>query len=189
MGQSSRSLTTRAVVRRSTAKAAPAEPMLCQVGRKPKNDNGYFEAMTKVVFRSGLSWTMIENKWPNFQKAFGEFAIAKVARFGELDVDRLMKDAGIVRNYRKIMATIDNARELLAVQQQYGSIRAYLGEAGRDGEDALCKALGRRFSFLGGSTAVFFLRCVGEEMPETIRRWEEGAREKKPTGAKGQRDR
>ncbi|MBI5379014.1 MAG: DNA-3-methyladenine glycosylase I [Nitrospirae bacterium] len=163
--------------------------MLCQVSTKPRNDNGYFVVMTKVIFRSGLSWTMIEDKWPNFRKAFGGFVIAKVARFGEPDVERLMKDTGIVRNYRKIMATIDNARELQAIQRQHGSVRAYLDEVSRDGEDALCKALGRRFSFLGGSTAVFFLRCVGEKMPETIRRWEEGTRKKKATGAKDRRTR
>ncbi|MEW6684333.1 MAG: DNA-3-methyladenine glycosylase I [Nitrospirota bacterium] len=118
MGRTAGTATTRSVSHKVTTQAASAEPMLCQVGTKPKNDNGYFEAMTKVIFRSGLSWTMIEDKWPNFRKAFGEFAIANVARFGEPDVDRLMKDTGIVRNYRKIIATIDNARELQTIQLQ-----------------------------------------------------------------------
>lgn len=67
----------------------------------------------------------------------------------------------------------ENAREFLAVQKEYGSFGKYLKTIGQNGEEALCKALSKRFSFMGGSTAVFFLRAVGEEMPETIQRWNE----------------
>ncbi len=145
--------------------------MLCRLGPRPKSDDGYFEQMTKVIFRSGLNWKMIENKWPNFRKAFADFSIQKVARFNEAAIDRLMEDNGIVRNERKIAATVENAREMLKIQREYGSCKKYLGEVKQGGEDALCRSVGKRFSFMGGSTAVFFLRCVGEEMPETIRRW------------------
>ncbi|MBI5197628.1 MAG: DNA-3-methyladenine glycosylase I [Nitrospirae bacterium] len=128
--------------------------------------------MSKVIFRSGLNWKMIENKWPHFRKAFEKFSIRKVARFDETDIDRLMQEDGIVRNYRKIAATVDNARTMSAIQREYGSFANWLDETRKGGEDALCRALGKQFSFMGESTAFFFLRCVGEEMPETVRRWE-----------------
>jgi DNA-3-methyladenine glycosylase I len=127
--------------------------------------------MTKVIFRSGLNWKMTENKWPNFRKAFAGFSVRKVARFDDAAIDRLMKDNGIVRNERIITATVENAREMAKIQREYGSFRKYLGEINQGSEEALCRSLGKRFSFMGGSTAVFFLRCVGEDMPETIRRW------------------
>lgn len=158
-----------------TSKSIIEDPKMiyCQVGKRPKNDDGYFEQTAKVVFRSGLNWHVIEKKWPGFQKAFADFSIQKVAQFDEPDIDRLVKDEGIVRNYRKVVATIENAREFLNIKKEHGSFGEYLKEISRDGEEALCKTLSKRFSFLGGSTSMFFLRTVGEEMPETVRMWSE----------------
>lgn len=78
--------------------------------QKPANDNGYFEQLTKAVFQAGFSWKVINNKWPNFRRAFDGFDIDKVAKYDDLDVDRLLTDEGIVRNGRKIAATIKNAQ-------------------------------------------------------------------------------
>ncbi len=78
--------------------------------RRP-NDKGYFENMTGVIFQGGLSWKIIDKKWPNFKKAFSDFSIDTVARFDETDVERLISDSGIVRNRAKIVATINNAKE------------------------------------------------------------------------------
>jgi len=141
----------------------------CRLGACPKNDNGYFEKMTKTVFCSGMKWDVVDKKWPGFRKAFANFSVQKVSRFDEPDIDRLMQDSGIIRNYRKVTATVQNAREFLIVRKEHGSFINYLKTTGRDGEEALCRALVKRFSFLGGSTALFFLRAVGEEMPETMR--------------------
>ena len=145
----------------------------CRLGSRPQNDDVYFEQMTKVVFRSGLSWPMIDNKWPDFKKAFASFSVQKVARFNEAKFDQLLKNQAIIRNGRKITATLDNAKTILALRKEHGSFSNYLKEIKREGEDKLCKTLAKRFSFLGGSTTVFFLRAVGEKMPETLKRWEE----------------
>ncbi len=72
----------------------------------PADDNGYFEQMTKAIFQAGFSWQVVNNKWPDFQKAFDGFDVDRVAAYGPEDVDRLLSDAGIVRNGRKIEATI-----------------------------------------------------------------------------------
>lgn len=143
----------------------------CEVGNKPASDDGYFEEMTKAVFSSGFSRKVIENKWEHFQKAFSGFSVREVSLFDEPDVDRLLKDGGIVRNLRKIEGTIKNARQIAELQKEYGSFRKYLQEIFPLGEEKVCKELSRRFSHLGSSTALFFLRSVGYEMPESTRKW------------------
>lgn len=142
----------------------------CQLGPRPRDDGGYFEHMTKVIFRVGLNRVVVEKKWPGFRKAFEGFAIEKVAAFDGADILRLMRDDGIVRNERKVTATIENARTFMTIRAEHGSFARYLRELTREGEEGMCKALSKRFSFLGGSSALFFLRSVGEEMPETMRR-------------------
>ena len=145
----------------------------CHVGIKPADDNGYFEEMTKAVFQSGFNWQVIENKWENFRTAFADFAIPAVAAFGSEEMARLESDAGIVRNYRKIEATLKNAREFVFVQQAFGSFDKYLESISGDGEEKMCKMLSKRFSHLGKATSMFFLRKVGWEMPETVKQWAE----------------
>ena len=141
----------------------------CQLGIPPKNDKGYFEEMTKAVFRSGMKWEVVDKNWPGFKKAFANFSVQKVARFDEPELARLMKDEGIIRNHKKVMATLINAREFLSIRKEYGSFAAYLKSARQEGEEALGKELGKRFAFMGASTTLFFLRAVGEKMPEMMR--------------------
>lgn len=136
---------------------------------KPKDDTGYFEEMTKTVFRSGFSWKVIENKWPNFQKSFAQFSVDKVAAFDERDVDRLLADTSIVRNGRKIESTIHNARALKAIQKEFGSFENYLRSLDGVGYPAVAKDLKNRFKHLGRTGTFTFLWIVGEEVPD----WEE----------------
>ena len=75
----------------------------------PKDDNGYFEELTKAIFRAGFSWGVVRAKWGGFRTAFHGFDLARVADYNPDDVSRLAEDARIVRNRRKILATIENA--------------------------------------------------------------------------------
>ena len=145
----------------------------CQVGEKPQSDDAYFEKMAIIVFRSGLNWSVIEKKWPAFIEAFAQFSIHKVADFDVPDIDRLMENEGIVRNYKKITGTIKNAREFLAIQKEQGSFENYLNEISKDGEVKLCNTIGKRFAHIGKSTSMMFLRSVGLDMPEMSRYWME----------------
>ena len=64
--------------------------------KPPKDDAEYFERLTKSVFTAGLNWTVVENKWPDFQKAFAQFSLPKVAKFngrGSLDLPLTVRDA------------------------------------------------------------------------------------------------
>jgi DNA-3-methyladenine glycosylase I len=82
-------------------------------GRPIRTDQGLYERLTLEAFQSGLSWITILRKRPAFRTAFADFAMDKVAEFGASDVERLMADAGIVRNRAKIDAAIANARAAL----------------------------------------------------------------------------
>jgi DNA-3-methyladenine glycosylase I len=137
--------------------------------KKPAGDNGYFEALTKAIFQAGFSWQVIRDKWPGFQQAFEGFDIATVAAYGEPDVERLVKDANIVRNRRKIEATVHNAREMWNLIQKHGTFHAYLRSL--DGLDyaARRKELGQRFENLGPTGVFTFLWSVGEPVPD----WED----------------
>ncbi|MFQ5589439.1 MAG: DNA-3-methyladenine glycosylase I [Nitrospiria bacterium] len=150
----------------------------CGNAEKPPDDDGYFEEMSKAVFRAGFNWEAIEKKWPDFKQAFQGFSVETVAQFGEEELDRLMRNRGIVRNGRKITAVLQNARVFLEIRASHGSFSNYLETLSADGEAALCRALSRRFKFIGGSTAFFFLQAAGKTMPETTQKWEANAAKK-----------
>jgi DNA-3-methyladenine glycosylase I len=133
--------------------------------KRPANDDVYFENMTRVIFLAGLNWRMIDKKWPNFKKAFNNFSIAKVAKFDEKDMKRLMGDAGIVRNKAKIMATVNNAKQLQNIKREHGSFQSYIDSLDKSNNYALViKELGKKFSRLGPSSARIFLYSVGEKI-------------------------
>jgi len=133
--------------------------------RKPSSDDAYFENMTRVIFLAGLSWRMIDEKWPNFKKAFNNFSIAEVAKFDEKDIKQLMGDAGIVRNRAKIIATINNAKQLQNIKKEHGSFQSYLDRLDKSNNYAsVIKELGKKFNRLGPSSARIFLYSVGEKI-------------------------
>jgi DNA-3-methyladenine glycosylase I len=135
---------------------------------RPENDDRYFEEMSRVVFRAGLNWSVIEKKWPDIKPAMASFSIDAVAQFDADDIDRLLKDDGMIRSAKKIAGIIANARTMQKVQRDYGSFAKYLQAVKANGEEALLKDLRKRFAFLGESSSVMFLFAVGEEMPQTL---------------------
>ena len=133
--------------------------------KRPPNDDAYFENMTRVIFLAGLSWKMIDEKWPNFKKAFENFSIGKVLEFGEKDIQRLVSDASIVRNRAKIIATINNAKRYQNIKKEHGSFQRYLDSLDKSNNYALViKELGKKFSRIGPSSARIFLYSVGENI-------------------------
>lgn len=130
---------------------------------EPRSLADYFEVLTKAVFQSGISWRVIEAKWEGFRGAFAGFDPARVARLAPDDVERLVQDASIVRNRRKIEATIENAVEMVALEREHGSFREYLRSHG--GFEETVADLRRRFAFLGDTGAYYFLWVVSEPVP------------------------
>jgi 3-methyladenine DNA glycosylase Tag len=136
-----------------------------ETGKHPASDDCYFENMCRVIFQAGLSWRVIDKKWPTTRKAFADFSIEKVAHFTDADVERLLKDSGIVRNRGKIQATIQNAIQFMEICKQYGSFRKYLESLDKSNNYAgVVKELSNRFRWLGPPSASTYLYTVGENI-------------------------
>ena len=142
-------------------------------GRPVRDDRALFEKLCLEAFQSGLSWITILRKRSAFRAAFCGFDIERVAAFGEQDVERLMADAGIVRNRAKILATVANARAALDVPlgeliwsfapaprprpRARADVPAVTSES-----TALAKELKKRgFRFVGPTTAYALMQACG----------------------------
>jgi 3-methyladenine DNA glycosylase Tag len=123
----------------------------------------YLDVLTRAVFQSGISWRVVEAKWPGTRAAMFDFDPAHLADLTPDDVDRLAQDQRLVRNRRKIEATIANAETMLELEREYGGFKRYLESFGDF--DATVADLVKRFKYLGNTGAYYFLHVVGEKVP------------------------
>ena len=144
-------------------------------GRPVRGDDALFERISLEAFQSGLSWLTILRKRPAFRRAFDDFRIARVAAYGPDDVQRLLADAGIVRNRAKIEATLANARAALELPGGLGALLWSYAPPPRPRprtlaevpavtpeSTALAKELKRRgFRFVGPTTAYALMQATG----------------------------
>ncbi len=130
----------------------------------PRGLHDYLDVMSQSIFQTGISWKVVQNKWPGTQQAFQGFDADKVAHFSDKDVDQLATDTRIIRNRRKIQAIVQNAREMVQLEEEHGGFRKYLRSHGDF--EATVKDLRKRFKFLGDMGAYYFLYVVKEEVPE-----------------------
>ena len=151
-------------------------------GRPTKDDRWIFEKLCLEGFQSGLSWLTILNKRDNFRAAFANFEVDAVARFSSRSVNRLLKDAGIVRHRGKIESTINNAKRARELQKEFGSLAAFVWQFEPDPKTrpkkmtraalmklnktpestALSKELKERgWSFVGPTTVYAFMQAAG----------------------------
>jgi len=141
-------------------------------GRPVDDDTRLFEKLSLEAFQSGLSWLTILRKRENFRLAFAGFDIHQVAGFGPADVDRLMADAGIVRNRAKIDATINNAARCVELEAEFGSLAAFVWrfepeapspQASQSPESAAMSTdlKTRGWAFLGPTTVYAFMQAMG----------------------------
>ncbi|GGO67826.1 DNA-3-methyladenine glycosylase I [Nonomuraea cavernae] len=144
-------------------------------GRPVRGDDRVFERVSLEAFQSGLSWLTILRKRDNFRAAFDGFSIPKVAAYTEYDVERLLRDAGIVRNRAKVEAAISNARAALDLPGglselvwRHADPDAPVPRAMSDvpavtpGSVALAKELKRHgFRFVGPTTAYALMQAIG----------------------------
>ncbi len=135
----------------------------------PDGDSGYLEELTKAIFRAGFNWRVVREKWDNFRQSFHGFDPRVVATYGVDDVERLFADRGIIRNKRKILATIENARTVLALAAEHGSFHNYLRTLDHVDYRQRVAVLTGQFLGLGRTGAFVFLHCVNEETPS----WQE----------------
>src|SRR5436189_564450 len=114
-------------------------------------------------------------KWPHFRTAFRDFSPEKVARLSERDIGALMEDSGIVRNEKKIRATVENAKTILDLAKEHGSVKGYIAGFGKR-EGKLLEDLQYKFRHMGPATARVFLWSVGYPLTpnEEEKRWMKG---------------
>jgi len=91
-----------------------------------RDDPTIFEFLVLEGAQAGLSWATILKRWDGYRKGFANFDVEKVARFGKRDVNRLLKDTGVIRNRLKIESTISNAQRFIEVQEEFGTFSEYI---------------------------------------------------------------
>lgn len=149
-------------------------------GKPVYDDDTLFEFLVLETFQAGLSWHMILKKRENFRNAFADFNYSIVAVFDEYEVEKLLKNAGIIRNRLKIKATITNAIAFIKVQEEFGSFSNYIWKF-TDGKpiennrkllsdvpattplsDAISKDLKKRgFKFVGSTVVYAHMQATG----------------------------
>jgi len=144
------------------------------------DDRRLFEFLALEGAQAGLTWQTVLNKRENYRKAFHGFDPTRIARYNNRDVQRLLGDAGIIRNRLKIEATITNAKQFLTTRKEFGSFNRYIWgfvggkqirhkfgslsqiPATTKESDALSKELrGRGFRFVGPTICYAFMQAVG----------------------------
>ena len=126
-------------------------------------DDRWLSAMAKCIFQAGFSWSVIEAKWPGFEEAFEGFDPARVARYGEPDLDRLLADVRIVRNGAKVNAVVRNARMLVDLAAAHGSAARFFAQWPADDQVGLMQVMTKNGAHLGGNTGQRVLRMMGRD--------------------------
>lgn len=132
-----------------------------QYGFPIESDNELFGRLILEINQAGLNWTTILKKQDNFRRAYSGFDIATVANYGEVDYQRLLNDAGIIRNRLKIRAAIHNAGVIVQLQEELGSFKAWLDKQHPLSKEAWVKLFKKTFKFTGGEITNEFLMSSG----------------------------
>ncbi|MCC7118476.1 MAG: DNA-3-methyladenine glycosylase I [Anaerolineales bacterium] len=132
-----------------------------QYGFPIEDDHELFERLVLEINQAGLSWILILKRAKNFRKAFDKFNIKKVANYTEEDRNRLLNDAGIIRNRLKINAAIVNAQKILELKKEHGSFKNWLDKNHPLSKDEWVKLFKKTFVFTGGEIVSEFLMSTG----------------------------
>ena len=130
---------------------------------QPEGLRDYLEVLSKAVFQPGMSWKVVDAKWPGIKQGFHDFDVESVADMGESDLDELTNDKRVIRNRRKLEAVVHNARRMIELDREFGGFQKYLRS--HDDFPAVVKDLRKNFKFLGETGCYFFMHVVGEEVP------------------------
>lgn len=125
------------------------------------DDNELFGRLIMEINQAGLSWETILKKEQSFRKAYHNFNIKKIASYKEKDRQRLLNDAGIIRNRLKVDSAISNAQKVLELQKEFGSFDAWLRSHHPMKKEEWVKLFKRTFRFTGGEIVGEFLMSIG----------------------------
>lgn len=125
------------------------------------SDDELFGRLIMEINQAGLSWETILKKETSFRKAYNNFNIRKIAGYSEKEKQRLLGDAGIIRNRLKINAAIENAKAILTIQKEFGSFEKWLHSHHPKTKDEWVKLFKKNFRFTGGEIVNEFLMSIG----------------------------
>jgi DNA-3-methyladenine glycosylase I len=150
-------------------------------------DHKLFEFLVLDAMQAGLSWLIVLKKRDNFREAFDHYDLHKISKYGEDKIEELLNNPGIIRNRRKIEATIQNAQAFLHIQEEYGTFDAYIWQfvegtprinawkrledlpANTAQSDAMSQDLrGRSFKFVGSTICYAFMQAAGMVNDHTV---------------------
>lgn len=126
-----------------------------------RDEAALFERLSLEIFQAGLSWLLILKKRPAIVSAFDGFHVDTVAGYGQRDEERLLGDAGIIRNRLKIAAIIENARRLRTLRDTHGGLAGWLDSHHPRSHDDWTKLFRQTFRFTGGEVVREFLMSTG----------------------------
>ncbi len=124
----------------------------------------YLEVMSKAVFQTGISWKVVESKWPQLREAMRNFDIDAVATLSTDDLEELAQDTRVIRNRRKLAAIVHNAQQMIDLDEEHGGFKNYLRS--QDSFESRVKDMRKQFKFMGNMGCYYFLYVVGEEVPD-----------------------
>lgn len=125
------------------------------------DETALFERLCLEIFQAGLSWLIVLRKRPAMVAAFDGFLVDRVATYGDAERERLLADAGIIRNRRKIDAIIENARRVQSLREPYGSFAGWLAAHHPLTKDEWVRLFKKTFLFTGGEVVNEFLMSIG----------------------------
>lgn len=132
-----------------------------QYGFPIHDDNELFGRLILEINQAGLSWNTILNKQENFRKAYSNFNVQTVANYDQKERERLLSDAGIIRNKLKVNAAIHNAQVIVDLQKEFGSFESWLDHHHPKTKDEWVKLFKKTFKFTGGEITNEFLMSTG----------------------------
>nr|MBI1229528.1 DNA-3-methyladenine glycosylase I [Cytophagales bacterium] len=125
------------------------------------DDNELFGRLILEINQAGLSWETILKKEVSFRKAYSDFDIKKIAAYTDADRERLLSDAGIIRNKLKVNAAIENARTIVGIQEEFGSFEKWLEHHHPKAKTEWVGLFKKTFRFTGGEIVGEFLMSIG----------------------------
>jgi 3-methyladenine DNA glycosylase Tag len=126
-------------------------------------DDRWLSGMAKAVFRTGINWKVVENKWPGIEAAFDGFVPRAVAFLSDDELDTLLKDTRVIRHWRKLQAVRTNAQYLVDLAAEHRSAAKYFADYPSADYVGLLEDIRTRAAFLGGTTGQYFLRGMGKD--------------------------
>ncbi|MFX0040846.1 MAG: DNA-3-methyladenine glycosylase I, partial [Candidatus Heimdallarchaeota archaeon] len=123
--------------------------------KKPSDEKGYFEILSKAVFNAGFSYQVVNRKWNDIKEAFNEFDPRIISKWTIDEISKTLESPKIIRNYKKVNAIVSNAKVFMEILEKYGSFDNYLKSFREKTYEEKQKILSKQFKWLGPTGAHF----------------------------------